>query len=170
MAAATPRRIRYSTPIITPEMEEAIVQALRGEPYILADRTKAFERAFREFIGTSHAVAVSSGTAALHLALLAAELGDRRRDHHAGQRLPAGGRLIVWSERCRSRRRRRADRLPRSVAAGGGDHPAHARGDSTAHVRAPDRYGSADGAGSGSQPDRHRRRRPRSRAAAIGGG
>ena len=76
MAVAMTRQISYSTPIITPEMEEAIVQALRGDPYILADRTKAFERAFREFIGTSHAVAVSSGTAALHLALLAAELGD----------------------------------------------------------------------------------------------
>ena len=75
MAVATPKRIRYSTPIITREMEEAVVQALRGDPYILADRTKDFERAFREFIGTSHAVAVSSGTAALHLALLAAELG-----------------------------------------------------------------------------------------------
>jgi dTDP-4-amino-4,6-dideoxygalactose transaminase len=76
MAVAMTRQISYSTPIITPEMEEGIVQALRGDPYILADRTKAFERAFREFIGTSHAVAVSSGTAALHLALLAAELGD----------------------------------------------------------------------------------------------
>jgi perosamine synthetase len=75
MAVATPKRIRYGTPIITPEMEEAVVQALRGEPYILADHTKAFERAFREFIGTRHAVALSSGTAALHLALLAAELG-----------------------------------------------------------------------------------------------
>ncbi|MGH2616520.1 MAG: DegT/DnrJ/EryC1/StrS family aminotransferase, partial [Thermomicrobiales bacterium] len=75
MVVATTKRISYSTPIITPEMEEAIVQALRGDPYILADRTKAFEQAFREFIGTSHAVAVSSGTAALHLALLAAELG-----------------------------------------------------------------------------------------------
>lgn len=76
MVVATPKQIRYSTPIITREMEEAIVEALRGEPYILADRTKAFERVFREFIGTSQAVAVSSGTAALHLALLAAELGD----------------------------------------------------------------------------------------------
>jgi dTDP-4-amino-4,6-dideoxygalactose transaminase len=76
MVVATPRQIRYSTPVITREMEEAIVEALRGEPYILADRTKAFERAFREFIGTSQAVAVSSGTAALHLALLAAEIGD----------------------------------------------------------------------------------------------
>jgi dTDP-4-amino-4,6-dideoxygalactose transaminase len=75
MAVATTRQISYSTPIITPEMEEAIVQALRGDPYILADRTKAFERAFREFIGATHAVAVSSGTAALHLALLAAEIG-----------------------------------------------------------------------------------------------
>jgi dTDP-4-amino-4,6-dideoxygalactose transaminase len=76
MVVATPRQIRYSTPVITREMEEAIVEALRGEPYILADRTKAFERAFREFIGASQAVAVSSGTAALHLALLAAEIGD----------------------------------------------------------------------------------------------
>jgi dTDP-4-amino-4,6-dideoxygalactose transaminase len=76
MAVATTRRIRYSTPIITRQMEEAIVDALHGDPFILAERTKAFERAFREYIGTMHAVAVSSGTAALHLALLAAELGD----------------------------------------------------------------------------------------------
>lgn len=75
MVVATTKPISYSTPIITPEMEEAIIQALRGEPYILADRTKAFEEAFRGYIGSQYAVAVSSGTAALHLALLAAELG-----------------------------------------------------------------------------------------------
>ncbi|HYU19105.1 MAG TPA: DegT/DnrJ/EryC1/StrS family aminotransferase [Chloroflexota bacterium] len=75
MAVTTPRQIRYGTPVITPEMEQAIVEALHGEPYILAERTKAFERAFAEYIGTRFAMACSSGTAALHLALMAAEIG-----------------------------------------------------------------------------------------------
>jgi dTDP-4-amino-4,6-dideoxygalactose transaminase len=42
---------------------------------MLGDITKAFERDFAAYVGTTHAVAVSSGTAALHLALLAAGIG-----------------------------------------------------------------------------------------------
>ena len=41
----------------------------------MGPRTAAFERAFAEQLGTAHGVAVSSGTAALHLAHLAAGAG-----------------------------------------------------------------------------------------------
>lgn len=76
MAVVNPRRIRYSTPIITPEMQAAVIDALlTADSYILGERTRAFERDFAAFVGTRHAVAVSSGTAALHLTLLAAGIG-----------------------------------------------------------------------------------------------
>ena len=75
MAVGTPRQIRYGTPVITEEMERAIIDALAGEPYILADRTKAFERAFADYIGTRFATSCSSGTAALHLALMVTRIG-----------------------------------------------------------------------------------------------
>ena len=41
----------------------------------MGPRTQAFEEALAEYAGTEHAVAVSSGTAALHLACLAAGVG-----------------------------------------------------------------------------------------------
>jgi dTDP-4-amino-4,6-dideoxygalactose transaminase len=64
-------------PVITEDMKDAMVGALsQEETYILGEYTKAFERDFASYIGTKHAVAVSSGTAALHLALLAIGVGD----------------------------------------------------------------------------------------------
>ncbi|WP_187433078.1 DegT/DnrJ/EryC1/StrS family aminotransferase [Natronococcus pandeyae] len=44
----------------------------------VGDFIEEFERSFAEFVGTEHAIATSSGTAALHLALVAAdiEMGD----------------------------------------------------------------------------------------------
>jgi perosamine synthetase len=76
MAIASTRAVRYSTPIITPQMQAAVVDALlTADPYILAQRTKTFESAFAALVGAEHAVAVSSGTAALHLTLLAAGIG-----------------------------------------------------------------------------------------------
>ena len=41
----------------------------------MGPRTEAFERTFAEHHGVTHAIAVSSGTAALHLTLLAAGIG-----------------------------------------------------------------------------------------------
>jgi len=76
VAIANARAVRYSTPIITPEMQAAVVEALlTADPYILSERTKAFERDFAVLVGAEHAVAVSSGTAALHLALLGVGIG-----------------------------------------------------------------------------------------------
>src|SRR5690606_38082015 len=42
-----------------------------GGPFVAA-----FERAFADFVGARHAVACASGTAAIHLALCALDIGD----------------------------------------------------------------------------------------------
>jgi dTDP-4-amino-4,6-dideoxygalactose transaminase len=54
---------------------EAVVQALRSGWLTLGPRTAAFEEAFAARLGARHAVALSSCTAALHLAYLAAGVG-----------------------------------------------------------------------------------------------
>jgi dTDP-4-amino-4,6-dideoxygalactose transaminase len=53
----------------------AVADCLRSGWLTQGPRTAAFERAFAEHLGAAHAVAVASGTAALHLAYLAAGVG-----------------------------------------------------------------------------------------------
>lgn len=60
---------------LEPEDLEAVAQALRSGWLAPGPRTEAFERAFAEHLGCAHGVAVSSCTAALHLAYLAAGVG-----------------------------------------------------------------------------------------------
>jgi perosamine synthetase len=55
-------------------MEEAAIHALRNERYILGESVDIFEEEFAKYVGTDHAVSVSSGTNALFLALIAANL------------------------------------------------------------------------------------------------
>jgi dTDP-4-amino-4,6-dideoxygalactose transaminase len=57
------------------EAIDAVVDTLRSGWLTMGPRTEAFERAFAAHLGARHAVAVSSGTAALHLAYLAAGVG-----------------------------------------------------------------------------------------------
>ena len=53
----------------------AVTDALRSGWLTMGPRIEAFERAFAEHLGARHAVAVSSCTAALHLAYRAAGVG-----------------------------------------------------------------------------------------------
>jgi dTDP-4-amino-4,6-dideoxygalactose transaminase len=64
------------TEISVPEQDvQAVLDCLRSGWLTMGPRTKEFERALAEYVGAPHAVAVSSGTAALHLACLAAGIG-----------------------------------------------------------------------------------------------
>lgn len=64
------------TDIAMPEQDvEAVLDCLRSGWLTMGPRTKAFEEALSQYVGTSHAATVSSGTAALHLACKAAGLG-----------------------------------------------------------------------------------------------
>lgn len=60
---------------LAPEDLEAVADSLRSGQLTQGPRTEAFEAAFAEHLGCRHAVAVSSCTAALHLAYLAAGVG-----------------------------------------------------------------------------------------------
>jgi dTDP-4-amino-4,6-dideoxygalactose transaminase len=61
--------------VLSEEDIAAVLECLEGGWLTMGPRTDRFERAFAQFCDVPHAVAVSSGTAALHLALLAAGVG-----------------------------------------------------------------------------------------------
>ncbi|WP_407356678.1 DegT/DnrJ/EryC1/StrS family aminotransferase [Methanolobus sp. WCC5] len=66
-------------PIAKPQLDQAEIDAvsdvLRSGIIAEGQRVAQFEEAFAEYTGTDHAVAVNSGTAALHAALLAHGIG-----------------------------------------------------------------------------------------------
>ena len=61
---------------IKSEIDEAVLRVLESAQFILGDDVGAFEREFAEFCRAGEAIAVNSGTSALHLALLAAGVGQ----------------------------------------------------------------------------------------------
>lgn len=60
---------------IRKDIDRAIHRVVRGASFILGEEVGAFEQAFAAFTGTGHCLGVGSGTAALHLALLATGIG-----------------------------------------------------------------------------------------------
>ena len=67
-------------PIARPQMGEeekaGVWAALESGSLAQGERVRQLEAAFAAFVGVGHAVATSSGTTALHLALLAAGVGE----------------------------------------------------------------------------------------------
>jgi perosamine synthetase len=67
--------IPLSSPDITEPEIEAVVSVLRSSRLSLGPKMAEFEAAMAQYVEAPHAVAVSSGTAGLHLALLALGIG-----------------------------------------------------------------------------------------------
>ncbi len=67
--------LTVSSPNITTREIELVNQALRANYPDALSMVKRFETAVADFVGSEHAIAVSSGTAGLHLAALVAGLG-----------------------------------------------------------------------------------------------
>lgn len=67
--------IRLTIPEIGDEEIQAVAKVLRSGYLVQGEHVRQFERLVAEYVGVRHAVAVSSGTAALHLALLALGIG-----------------------------------------------------------------------------------------------
>src|SRR5580658_7590845 len=65
----------YGRQTIEDDDVAAVAEALRADFLTTGPRVEAFERAFADKVGARHAVACSSGTAALHLAMLALGIG-----------------------------------------------------------------------------------------------
>ncbi len=68
--------IPYSRQHIDEDDVSAVVNVLRNDWLTQGPTIEKFERAVAEYCGAKYAVAVSSGTAALHLACLAAGIGS----------------------------------------------------------------------------------------------
>jgi dTDP-4-amino-4,6-dideoxygalactose transaminase len=60
---------------IKPEIDAAVIGVLGSTQFVLGSAVLAFEQAFAPYCQAEHAVGVSNGTSALHLALLAAGIG-----------------------------------------------------------------------------------------------
>ena len=60
---------------IKAEVDAAIADVLENSAFILGKHVAAFEEAFAAYCDVPHAAGVNSGTSALHLALLAADIG-----------------------------------------------------------------------------------------------
>jgi dTDP-4-amino-4,6-dideoxygalactose transaminase len=69
------RTIPVAQPLIGEEEIDAVVAVMRSGNLVQGRVVENFERRFAEIIGVRHAIAVSSGTAALHVALLALGIG-----------------------------------------------------------------------------------------------
>lgn len=67
--------VPYGRQVIDDADVAAVVNVLRGDWLTTGPTVVEFENKFAEFVGAHHAVAVSSGTAALHLAMMAAGVG-----------------------------------------------------------------------------------------------
>lgn len=66
----------FHVPFVEEGEIQAVVEALRSGWLSTGPKTKCFEEAFANYIGVRHALAVSSGTAALHLSLEAIGLKE----------------------------------------------------------------------------------------------
>ncbi|MCC6146919.1 MAG: DegT/DnrJ/EryC1/StrS family aminotransferase [Anaerolineaceae bacterium] len=67
--------INIAKPVIGPEEKQAVMEVLDSGIIAQGPRTKAFEEAFASMCGVQYAIAASSGTTALHTALLAHKIG-----------------------------------------------------------------------------------------------
>ncbi|MCD4739270.1 MAG: DegT/DnrJ/EryC1/StrS family aminotransferase, partial [Anaerolineae bacterium] len=67
--------IHIAKPLMGDEEKQAVLEVLDSGMLAHGPRVKAFEEAFAEMCGVQHAIATSSGTTALHVALLANDIG-----------------------------------------------------------------------------------------------
>ncbi len=85
--------IPYGKHFLDEEDHQAVMKVLQGDSLTQGDEVGRFEQAVADFTGARYAVAVSSGTAALHLACLAADVG-------AGDRVVTSPNTFVASANC----------------------------------------------------------------------
>jgi dTDP-4-amino-4,6-dideoxygalactose transaminase len=67
--------LSFQPPAVGEEEIEAVAQTIRSGWLTTAENAAELERRFAEYVGAKHALAVSSGTAAMHLALVALGVG-----------------------------------------------------------------------------------------------
>lgn len=68
--------IPHSRPTIEDTDIEAVVEVMRSNQIAIGPKTREFEKKMSDYLGVNDAVATSSGTAALHLALKCLDIGS----------------------------------------------------------------------------------------------
>ena len=68
-------QIPVARPVIGQDEISAVTAVLESGMLASGERVTEFEKKFADYCGTTHAVAMNNGTAALHAALLAAGIG-----------------------------------------------------------------------------------------------
>jgi perosamine synthetase len=89
------RVIRLAWPDLGPEELAAIAEVLESGDLTMGPKVARFETVLADTCGTGHAVAVSSGTAALHLAILALGIGEGDEVIVPAYTFPATGNVVV---------------------------------------------------------------------------
>lgn len=68
--------IHIASPVIGDQEKQGVLEVLDSGMLAQGSKVAALEEAFADYCGVEHAVATSSGTTALHVALLANEIGE----------------------------------------------------------------------------------------------
>jgi dTDP-4-amino-4,6-dideoxygalactose transaminase len=87
--------LSFQPPAIGAEEIEAVAETLRSGWLTSGPRAEELERRFAEYVGAKHGVALASGTAAMHLSLLAAGVGPGDEVITSPITWPATGNVIV---------------------------------------------------------------------------
>jgi len=87
--------LTFQPPAIGEEEVEAVAETLRSGWLTTGPRTAELERRFGEYVEAKHALAVTSGTAALHLALVALGIGPGDEVITSPVTWPATANVIV---------------------------------------------------------------------------
>jgi len=86
--------IRLAQPDVGEREAAAVAEVLASGQLTMGPKVAEFERALAEAVGTTHAAAVSSGTAALHLAVLALGIGPGDEVIVPAYTFPATGNVV----------------------------------------------------------------------------
>ena len=76
MAILCAEKIPFFVPWVTKEEKKAVLEVLSSRWLTGGPKAKEFEKMFARYLGTKHAIAVNSCTAALHLAMRALNIGS----------------------------------------------------------------------------------------------
>ncbi len=67
--------IKVQNRSVWPQLQAAIAEAMENAQFILGPAVERFEKHFAQYIGTQHCVGLNNGTSALHMALVASDIG-----------------------------------------------------------------------------------------------
>jgi perosamine synthetase len=71
--------IPFFVPEFTKDMENAAIDALKNEKFVMGESVAKFEEEFARYIGTKYAISVNSGNSALQLSLLSLNIGKESK-------------------------------------------------------------------------------------------